>query len=204
MKALALFLWVTLFVLVGIDQFQRWRKGDTDVDSSVHADSVEEMLFVDYVDETYGFSMVVPQHWSEIISSIPLGESDHREQGYSVIFESPQQNTSDNYADYIMVEVLPGIETGAFDSDGSHRDVVIVDGQKAVRDKLSLVNFPFGDSRIDLTVRQAEIAQLGYTVGLYAIGTNDNARMLDDAFRALLYSFQLPEQPFRISELSVF
>lgn len=204
MKILLIFLWVTLFVLVGIDQFQRWQKRDAGSSVTVNVEAADELLFVDYFDDSYGFSMVVPQHWKKLISDELLPESDVREPGYSVIFESPQQGDVDTYADYIMVEVLPGIETGAFDSDGQHRDLVIVDGQKAVRDKLMLVNFPFGGSSIDLTVRQAEIAQLGYTVGLYAIGTNDNARMLEKAFRALLYSFQLPDEPYLVAELSVF
>jgi len=177
---------------------------DAKPDVTINEHVVDELRFVDYVDDSYGFSMVVPQHWTKIITDEPLDESDFREPGYSVIFESPQQSDADSYADYIMVEVLPGIDTGAFDSNGLHRDLIIVDGQKAVRDELTLVNFPFGELSIDLTVRQAEIAQLGYTVGLYAIGTNDNAQMLQSAFRALLYSFQLPDEPYQVAELSLF
>ena len=204
MKVLLIFLWVTLFSLVGIDQFQRWQKRGGESSVSASKVAIDEMLFVDYVDESFGFSMVVPQHWKEIITDVGIEDSGVSEPGYSVIFESPKQSEVDTYADYIMVEVLPGNETGAFDSDGKHRDLVIVDGQKAVRDELTLVNFPFGETSIDLTIRQAEIAQLGYTVGLYVIGTRDNAQMLDSAFRALLYSFQLPEAPYQVSELSVF
>ena len=204
MKTLLVFLWVTLFVLIGIDQFQRLQLRDANSNLTIKEDAVDELLFVDYLDPSYGFSMVVPQHWTEIVTDEPLDSSDIREPGYSVVFESPSQGESDAYADYIMVEVLPGIDTGAFDTDGRHRDLIIVDGQTAVRDELTLVNFPFGEKSIDLTVRQAEIAQLGYTVGLYAIGTNENARMLENAFRALLYSFQLPDQPYQVAELSLF
>ena len=101
-----------------------------------------------------------------------------------------------------MVEVLPGNETGAFISDGEHRSLVTVDGQTAVEDKILLTNFPVGDMELDLSIRQAEIAQLGYTVGLYAVGTKDNARMLEEAFQALLYSFKLPKQPYLMAEIS--
>ncbi len=214
MKTLAITLWLVFLGLLGIDQFERWQDrdlsfnsilGDTFTRGFTRTDShdylSEELLFVDYHDNTLGFSMVVPKEWSQLIPGHSYELSDDIDAGYSVIFESPLEDDKDRYADYLMIEVLPGIDTGAFESTGEHRGVVIVDGQQAVRDELTLLDFPVGGHRIDLLVKQAEIAQLGYTVGLYVIGTNNNAQMLDEAFRALLYSFQLPKQPYQVSQL---
>jgi len=200
MKFIAITLWLALAVIFGLDQFERWEKRSAAQSLTDAPETYEELLFVDYDDADFGFSMVVPKDWLMLISDEQQDELDQGEPGYSVVFESPREDESDLYSDYVMVEVLPGIETGAFDSDGDQREVVIIDGQRAVKDELVLVDFPFGDKSVDLSIRQAEIAQLGYTVGLYAIGTKDNARMLDEAFRALLYSFQLPKQPYLVTE----
>ncbi len=202
MKSLAIILWAALLSWVGYDQLMRWQDQDTDVSeqAAVQVENYEELLFVDYADVDFGFSMVVPKNWEKLP---PLDIPEYEllnEPGYSVMFESPLKDANDNYADYIMVEVLPGIETGAFISDGEHRALVTVDGQTAVEDKILLTDFPVGDKELDLSIRQAEIAQLGYTVGLYAVGTKDNARMLEDAFRALLYSFELPKQPYLMAD----
>lgn len=207
MKSLAIILWATLLTWVGYDQIQRWQKNDVVATSAIDTttvplDNYDPLTFVDYEDEDFGFSMVVPKHWEKLP---PLDIPEYElldERGYSVLFESPLQNSTDNYSDYIMVEVLPGNETGAFDSDGAHRALVTVDGQTAVEDKIFLSDFPVGDMELDLSIRQAEIAQLGYTVGLYTVGTKDNARMLEEAFRALLYSFKLPKQPYLMANSS--
>lgn len=201
MKSLAIILWAVLLGWMGYDQIQRWQGNDTTV-TSAPIDTYISLTFVDYNDVEFGFSMAVPKHWNQLP---PLEIPEYEllnERGYSVMFESPMENPSDVYSDYIMVEVLPGIETGAFISDGEHRALVTVDGQTAVEDKILLTEFPVGDMELDLTIRQAEIAQLGYTVGLYAVGTKDNARMLEEAFQALLHSFKLPKQPYLMAESS--
>ena len=199
MKTLAIILWVALISLVGLDQVHRWQKSDSEPSSAVEPELDGSLLFVDYIDEDYGFSMVVPQGWKRTVVDGMNGDSNGNKLGYSVTFESAIQGDADPYVDYLMVEVLPGAETGAFESDGAHRDVVIIDGKKAVRDEINLENYPFGDATIDLTIRQAEIAQLGFTIGLYAIGTKDNAEMLDEAFGALVYSFEVPDEPFLVA-----
>lgn len=193
---------IALLSLVGLDQIQRWEKRDmtapVETESSIVVN--EGLLFVDYVDADYGFSMVVPQHWRKTIVDGLGVDNNLSALGYSVTFESSVQGDDDLYVDYIMVEVLPGTETGAFESDGAHREVVIIDGQKAVRDRIELVDYPYKGDTLDLTIRQAEIAQLGYTVGLYAIGTEDNAVILDEAFAALVYSFVLPDELFLVAK----
>jgi len=151
------------------------------------------------VDDDFGFSLVVPQGWTKVVADEPASDAYLSEPGYSVVFESSRENDADVYADYIMVEVLPGIDTGGFESSGKHREVVIIDGQQAVQDKITLSNIPFENTVVDLTVWQAEIAQLGYTVSLYAVGTSNNARMLEDAFRAMVFSLQLPKHLYRVT-----
>ncbi len=199
MKSLAVILWVTLLSLFGFDQIERWETRDQNLNVEQVPEVDDSLLFVDYEDAEYGFSMVVPQGWKRIIAD-GGGSSQYLTQfGYSVSFESETQGEADPYVDFIMVEVLPGAETGAFESDGAQRNVVIIDGQKAVRDTIQLADYPFGDTTLDLTIQQAEIAQLGFTVGLYAIGTNDNAAMLEEAFSALVYSFVLPHEPFLVA-----
>lgn len=207
MKFLAISLWVVLLSLVGFHEIQRWQeRGMTPSLTGNLVPSVEDvseldngLLFVDYVDADYGFSMVVPQGWRRSVADGRGPDNNLTDLGYSVTFESAVQNDADPYVDYIMVEVLLGTETGAFDSDGSHREVVTIDGQTAVRDTINLPGYPFDDAILDLTIRQVEIAQLGFTVGLYAIGTKDNAEMLDEAFGALVYSFVLPDEPFLVA-----
>lgn len=201
MKTLAIILWVALISLVSLDQVHRWQKSDSEPSSAVEPEHDNSLLFVDYIDEDYGFSMVVPQGWKRTIVDGMDSDSNGSKLGYSVTFESAIQGDADPYVDYLMVEVLPGTETGAFESDGVHRDVVIIDGIKAVRDEINLADYPFGDATIDLTIRQAEIAQLGFTIGLYAIGTKDNAGMLDEAFGALVYSFEVPDEPFLVATI---
>jgi len=205
MKFLAISLWALLLAWLGHDQIQRWQAKDTVVlINDTDVDTYQSLIFVDYDDEDFGFSMVVPKHWEQL-PPLDIPEYEQlNERGYSVMFESPLQSATDVYSDYIMVEVLPGNDTGAFVSDGEHRALVTVDGQTAVEDKIYLTDFPIGENELDLAIRQAEIAQLGYTVGLYAVGTKDNARMLEEAFRALLYSFKLPKQPYLMAKNSAF
>jgi len=196
-----LILWAAIAVWVVVDRF--WASTIfPNSDVTPHSAPTDVNLsFIEYTDADFGFSMLVPQHWTVIHTDSATEEWLDTEPGYSVVFESPSQGEGDIYADYIMVEVLPGIETGAFESSGERRQVVIIDGQKAVQDQITLMGFPFENTELDLSVWQAEIAQLGYTVGLYAIGTHNNARMLEDAFQALVHSFQLPKQPYLVTEL---
>jgi len=187
MKFLAIILWAALITWVGYDQIQRWQKDGSDLAETPQLiDTYRSLTFVDYDDKDFGFSMVVPKNWEQLP---PLDIPEYElldERGYSVMFESPLQNLSDVYSDYIMVEVLPGNETGAFISDGKHRALVSVDGQTAVEDKIFLPDFPVGEIELDLSIRQA-----------------DNARMLEEAFQALLYSFKLPKQPYLMADSSV-
>jgi len=55
-----------------------------------------------------------------------------------------------------------------------------------------------GDS-LDLVVYQAEIIELGFTVGIFAIGEKQESSVLRDAFELALKTFKVPDDPFSVS-----
>lgn len=155
---------------------------------------------VPYVDEDYGFTLAIPQHWSRVYAAEDEADADALEPGYAVGFESPRSSESDHFADYLMVEVLPGTQTGAFESDGNEQTVHIVDGRVAVTDTIYLDDFPVGGgTSLDLVVYQAEIIELGFTVTLFAIGEAHEAEVLGDAFELALKTLTVPDDPFSVS-----
>lgn len=154
---------------------------------------------VAYNDQDYGFQLAVPEQWSRIYAAEDDADADALEPGYAVGFESPRTSQHDVFADYLMVEILPGAHTGAFESDGSSTKVVMVDGKVAITDQVQLNGFDINGEEIDLIVFQAEIVELGFTVGLFAIGEQREAQVLQDAFELMLKTFQIPEDPFSVS-----
>ena len=175
---------------------------------------------VHYADPDLGFGVAVPDGWRASV----VAESDAQrlmyEPGYAVGFESPREGVDDPFADYLMIEILPGDESGLFVTDGSRRRSVEIDGRRAWRDalRLSAAGVPHGMSApdgsrpaedpggrasasvaVDLLVLQAATRGLGYTVGFFAIGEPSNAVALGDAFEAMLRTFRLPRAPFDVS-----
>ncbi len=153
----------------------------------------------EYIDQDFQFSMAVPADWNQIIADEPVSEFDQLETIYAVGFESVQSGAGDTFADYIMVEITPGLETGAFETDGSLRRTIQIDGHPAIEDELQLENYRIEGRHIDLQVYQAELYQLGYTVGFYAIGEHREASRLRDAFRLMIETFKLPPHVFDVS-----
>lgn len=154
---------------------------------------------VAYNDMDYGFQLAVPESWARIFAAEDDLESDVLEPGYAVGFESPRTEEHDMFADYLMVEILPGAHSGAFASDGTQTKVVMVDGRVAVTDKIELDGFDVNGAEIDLIVFQAEIVELGFTVGIFAIGEKSEAAVLADAFALALKTFKVPDDPFSVS-----
>jgi len=154
-----------------------------------------------YTDHDFAFSMAVPLDWAKIIADEPLSEIDELETAYAVGFESPRTYEGDRFADYIMVEILPGAESGAFETDGSLAKTILIDGFPAEEDELLLRDYVVGGEALDLQVYQAELYRLGYTVGFYAIGELREADALREAFRLMIETFRLPPQLFDISSL---
>lgn len=154
---------------------------------------------VPYLDADYGFRMAVPEGWSRIIAAEAESDQDALEPGYAVGFESPRSNVDDHFADYVMVEILPGAESGAFETDGNSSRVVMVDDRVAVVDELLLQDVQFGEDVLDLVVYQAEIVELGFTVGIFVIGEQHESAVLSDAFELTLKTFSVPDNPFDVS-----
>jgi len=154
---------------------------------------------VPYVDQDYDFKLAIPEHWVRIYAAEDEADADSDLPGYAVGFESPRAGKQDRFADYLMVEVLPGSHSGAFDSDGSEQQVIMVDGRVAVTDKVYLDDFDVGGASLDLVVYQAEIIELGYTVAVFAIGERHEAEVLADAFNLALKTLKIPDDPFSMS-----
>jgi len=167
--------------------------------SSVSAGLSPIERILPYRDEDYGFEVAIPDNWSRIFAAEDDAKVDELEPGYAIGFESPRSSESDVFADYIMVEILPGATTGGFDSDGSRAEVVMVDGRVAITDRIDLDGFDINGNSIDLVVFQAEIVELGFTVGIFAIGEKREIDVLADAFSLALKTFKVPDDPFSVS-----
>ncbi len=154
---------------------------------------------VPYTDEDYGFKLAVPEHWSRVFAVEDDSEVNALEPGYAIGFESPRSGLHDHFADYLMIEVLPGSHSGAFDSDGSQQGVVMVDGRMAVTDVVYLDGYEVDGTSLDLVVYQAEIIELGFTLTVFAIGEKREAAVLVDAFELALKTLKVPDDPFSVS-----
>lgn len=152
-----------------------------------------------YEDTDYGFTVAIPTGWQKIVTAETDESFSQLEPGYAVGFESPHQGEEDQFADYLLIEVLPGRDSGLFESDGTNRRQISINGQTAWMDRLEVKGERGGLTEVDLTIFQAEISGLGYTVGLYAIGEPSRARLMSDAFEVIVRTFRLTASPFPIS-----
>lgn len=193
---------------------------DSDLADATDHSSLERLLAIEaYEDLDYGFKVAIPVGWRKIVtaeSSNDPGSSANStpgsgqesvstamplslEPGYAVGFESVQQNADDRFADYILIEVLPGGESGLFDANHSLRQPVTIDGRKTWFDRLEIDRMSSGLTDVDLVVYQAELSGVGYTVGLYAIGEPIREQLLAMAFEVMLQTFEVIRDPFTVS-----
>ncbi|MGQ7844080.1 hypothetical protein ACUNV4_06375 [Granulosicoccus sp. 3-233] len=182
--------------------------------------SRERLLAIEpYEDLDYGFKVAIPVGWRKIVTadsiSAPVSGADSTpgggqeavsstvplslEPGYAVGFESVQENPDDRFADYILIEVLPGGESGTFDADRSQRRPVTIDGRQTWFDRIEIDQASSGLIDVDLVVYQAEVSGVGYTVGLYAIGEPVREQLLAMAFEIMLRTFRIIRDPFTVS-----
>ena len=162
--------------------------------------SVDLLLELEaYLDPVFGFELAIPDGWTPVVAAEDDASLAILEPGYAVGFESPQEHAGDVFSDYLMVEIMPGDDSGVFETDATARRVVIVDGRVGWRDELSLPAESAVSPAVDLIVRQASISGLGFTVGLYAIGEPSRRALLDDAFEVMLRTFSMPILPYDIS-----
>lgn len=172
-----------------------------------------------YEDIDYGFKVAIPVGWRKIVTVDAVADAEGSadsgfgagqdplssdaplslEPGYAVGFESVQQDVDDRFADYILIEVLPGTESGRFDADQSLSIPVTVDGRHTWFDRLEIDQASSGLVDVDLVVYQAELSGVGYTVGLYAIGEPIREPLLAMAFEVMLQTFEIIRDPFTVS-----
>lgn len=172
-----------------------------------------------YIDPDFAFSLAIPDGWLAVVAAQSEEKMAMHEPGYAVGFRPSHEHAGDGFVDYLMIEILPGRDSGLFETDGSRRREAIVDGRRGWREELALPASSFGathetpsneqalaeESRIgfapplDLLVRQAAISGLGYTIGFYAIGDPSRRSLLDAAFETMLRTFHLPNAPFDVS-----
>lgn len=179
-----------------------------------HSSGSERILQLEtYEDLEYGFSVAIPVGWRRIVtadsSSEPVtgaaataassGEASSLEPGYAVGFESVQQHAHDPFADYILIEILPGDASGLFTADAALRQPATIDGRDTGFDRLEIDHVDSGLIDVDLIVYQAEISGVGYTVGLYAIGEPVREHLLATAFEVMMQTFKMVGDPFSIS-----
>lgn len=151
-----------------------------------------------YIDPEFGFQMAVPVGWRRIV----LAEDNTAlvpELGYSVGFETDQQTMDDRFADYILIEILPGTDSGLFESTADQRYSLIVDDQLVHYDKLYVDREKDQLAEVDLVIYQHELRGLGYTIDFFAIGEPANEPMLFDAFRIMLRTFKHEAVPYSLS-----
>lgn len=174
-----------------------------------------------YEDLNYGFTVAVPVGWTRIVAADALeSSSDERldessvsqstsvrpepeslvlEPGYAVGFESASRELDDPFTDYILIEILPGKDSGLFQADLAQRRYITVDDHRASLDRIEISRENSDLTDVDLIVYQSEFSGLGYTVGLYAIGELIREPLLAMAFAVMLQTFEVKQDPFPLS-----
>ena len=180
------------------------RTADVPTPEPEHSRAIELILDLDrYDDADYGFTMAVPAGWTRIVTAdLEYEQSDEvtasLEPGYAVGFESPQSDNSDGFADYILLEILPGDETGLFESAPEDRRLLAVGNMTLEYERLSINHASDDNTAVDLVIFQRGVQALGYTLGFYAIGEPANEQTLFDAFKIMLFTFEQLADPFVI------
>jgi len=190
---------IAVLICVAASAGLQSQRVSADADSLHHSSLKPIERILPFLDEDYGFELAVPENWLTTFAATHDEQTEALEPGYAVGFESPRSGVDDVFADYLMVEILPGAQTGAFVTDGSQTEVMMVDGRMAVIDQVNLDGYQIEGDQIDLVVFQAEIVELGFTIGIFAIGEQREAAVLADAFELALKTFKVPDDPFSVS-----
>ena len=185
-----------------------WRSETIDENISISSVADESIKTVEsievlerYEDQDYGFSVAVPAGWTRVYAAQPDGTEvgiwpDQLEPGYAVGFESPRSGSRDRFADYILIELLPGDDFGLFEATGAQQHYFQTEQTKFVYDRLS-INSALDDSiDVDLVIFQRGVQAFGYTLAFYAIGEPANEKILFEAFQIMLRTFEQIEDPF--------
>ena len=187
-----------------------WRFGPASENTSIlsspdeSADTVESILALErYEDQDYGFTLAVPAGWTRVFAALPDGTEvgnwpDELEPGYAVGFESPRSGSRDRFADYILIELLPGDEFGLFDATKEQQHYFQSERNQIAYDQLRIDSSVDDAIDVDLVIFQRGVQAFGYTLAFYAIGEPANEKRLFEAFQIMLRTFEQIEDPFVI------
>ena len=193
---------VAAIVAEGVSRAPDASAADAASPRSAHGAADARFTDIDtYTDPELALDVAFPASWSpiDVVDDAPGTGADALAQTGRVIgFEAPRDGPSDAFADYVMIEILPGRESGLFLTDGSRTEPVTIDGVEGFRDSLVIEGHEVGGVALDLVVHQAEIRGLGWTVGFYAIGETRHAELVAEAFELMIRSFRLSAPPFRV------
>lgn len=156
-----------------------------------------------YTDTDYGFSVAIPAGWTRIVAAGDVAVEGNDvlaslEPGYAVGFESPREGFEDQFADYILIEVLPGDDIGLFESSDAQRRIIQSGSEPIAYDRLEVDGATDDASDVDLVIFQRGVKALGYTLGFYAIGEPTNEQAMFDAFQIILRTYNQTSDPFVI------
>lgn len=152
-----------------------------------------------YEDVDYGFSVAIPTGWTRIVAAETNAATSFSDVGYAVGFETSRQGVDDRFADYILIEVLPGEDSGAFATDEKSSRSLKIGGSVIPYQELFVNSDQDPNIDVDLLIYQREVKELGYTLGFYAIGEPSNRQTLFDAFQIMLRTYRQQHDPFSFS-----
>jgi len=146
--------------------------------------------WIKHTDPIVRFKLAVPLDWQRqlVVDDVNAEKYD----GYAVTYQSPQTSDSDVFSDYIMVEMLAD-ENAGFETDGSWRVPILIDGRSASWERVVLDDHAFGSDSLDLVAYQLLREEPGYSLGIYVVGEIKEEERLREIFTIVIDSFSFPE-----------
>lgn len=151
-----------------------------------------EPVMIVYEDPHSGFSARIPAGWRSQSLTEP-GEI-----GFTVSFESPPSDSTDVFADYLMVEIQPDSIPASFDRKPDERVAVFALGKDAYVERITLDDYPVKDTRLDLVVWQLFVENAEHTIAAHAVGEKHEDARLERILIDFAYSFELLQSPFQV------
>lgn len=148
---------------------------------------------ITYEDPQSGFTARVPSGWQRRSWTEP-GEI-----GFTVSFESPPSDSTDEFSDYLMVDIQPDRIPAAFDKKPDERVSIHIDGHELFAERVSLKNYPVRDTTLNLVVWRLLIEDAQHTIAVHAVGEAREDARLERIILDFAYSFELIQSPFQVS-----
>jgi len=170
---------------------------DDSADNKMSASAAElpNLEFADWfkhTDPIVAFKLAVPLTWQRQLVDDEKDLSAEDYTGYAVTYQSPQTSDSDVFSDYIMVELLADDSAG-FDTDGSWRVPILIDGRSATWERVALEDHAVAGDSLDLVAYQLLREEPGYSLGIYVVGELKEEARLREIFTIVIDSFAFPE-----------